>query len=127
MAGILIALLAAGVEALRRQVIREFPDATRADAVARRKERFQAIGAAGRERASAVGRWTSERASSASGAVSAAARDAMVSRAPSADDERLERLERLGKLKASGVLDDAEFRAEKQRIMRETEDGMVTT
>ena len=121
LAGILIALLAAGVEALRRQVIREFPDATRAEAVRRRRERFQALRDAGRERAAAVRGWTSDRAASASGAVTAATRDALASRTPSAEDERLARLERLAKLRESGILDDAEFRAEKQRILQEPE------
>ena len=36
---------------------------------------------------------------------------------PTAQDLRLERLERLLKLRADGILDDDEFRAEKSRIL----------
>jgi hypothetical protein len=37
--------------------------------------------------------------------------------APSADDSRLDRLGRLGELHSTGVLDDAEFAREKERVL----------
>ena len=44
--------------------------------------------------------------------------EATYSDAPSADEDRLEQLEKLGGLKASGVLTDEEFQAEKARLLR---------
>ena len=58
--------------------------------------------------------------------MTAATRDALSARAPSAEDERLARLERLAKLREAGILDDDEFRTEKQRILQEAE-GLATT
>ncbi len=89
---ILIAFLALGTEMLRRQVAREFPDATREVATERWRERMQELrGQLPRPRARA-------------GA------------APAADD-KLARLERLGALKRDGVLTEQEFEAEKKAIL----------
>lgn len=91
---ILIALLILGTEALRRQVIREFPDevSTRSPAgVARRvADRVEEARA---RRAGAGGPATD----------------------PAAD--RVAALERLGKLHESGLLSDEELTAEKRRIL----------
>jgi hypothetical protein len=92
---VLIVLLIAGFEALRHQALRDFPDES----------------------------W--ERAQERWGARYEAARDRMRRRreAPeepeeaAAADLRLEALERLGRLRESGVLDPEEFRREKERIL----------
>ena len=84
---ILIGLLAAGVEALRRQTMREFPDADHHDAGER------------------LGKWVAglgRRGDSGSGPGS---------------DPRLDQLERLGRMRDSGVLDASEYKAEKARIL----------
>src|SRR4051812_20506909 len=113
---ILIALLAAGVEALRRQMIREFPDATRADAVRRRRERWARMTAAGRRSGASLRETATRTAGAASGAI-ASSRSAVTGSAKSDDDARIEQLERLAQLKAAGVLDDEELRTEKARIL----------
>ena len=95
---VLIALAAAGVEALSRKAGREFPDARRGDWWLQMRQRSR------RARAEAGRR------------VGAAIRElGKDDRHP--DDARLERLERLGELKEKGVLTAAEFRAEKKRIL----------
>jgi hypothetical protein len=76
---VLIALLAAGVEVLRRQTAREHPDAS-----------ITGLSLPGR------GRWT---------------------RGAARGSGRLAELERLGKLRDSGVLDGAEFEREKAAIL----------
>jgi putative oligomerization/nucleic acid binding protein len=73
---ILIALLAFGVELLRRKTAREFPNASREESMAHLRERFSSIGRPTRR-------------------------------------NRLEELERLGRLRESGVLTEAEFEREK--------------
>lgn len=75
---ILTALAAGGLEVLRRQAAREFPDAQRRPPSLRR---------------------------------------AAAAPAPSPEDDRLERLARLGELHSGGVLDDAEFAREKARVL----------
>jgi hypothetical protein len=117
---ILVGLLIAGVEALRRQVIREFPDATLDAAKAEYRERWARLTAAGKRRGEAFGAAASRTAQSASTAV-ASRRDASVTQyqpPASPEDARLEQLERLGQLRAAGILDDAELRAEKERILQ---------
>jgi hypothetical protein len=87
---LLILLLIAGFEALRAQAIRDFPDETRGRAA----ERWRAwvdTARSRRVRARAGGR--------------------------AADDERISQLERLARLRESGLLDDEELRREKQRIL----------
>jgi hypothetical protein len=95
---LLVGLLALGVEVLRRQVIREFPDRVTtwspegtAQALAERmRER--------RERRVATG----------------------TAVAASPDEQRLAQLERLARLHESGVLSDEELAAEKKRILEPT-------
>jgi hypothetical protein len=113
---ILVGLLIAGVEALRRQVIREFPDATPEAAKQRYRERWAAFTAASKRRGEALGAAASRTAQSASGAVGATV--SKYKPATSPEDERLEQLERLAQLKAAGVLDDAELAKEKERILQ---------
>jgi hypothetical protein len=96
---ILIALLVAGYEALRRESIDEFPEATMAAA----SERWRA-------RMARAGDWIRGR-SARFGSRGAAAADRP------AEDARLARLERLARLRETGVLDDDEVRAEKARIL----------
>jgi hypothetical protein len=96
---ILIALLALGVEALRRQVAREYPDAARGEsgaAMARARE------LAGRAKATVTARTTVHDDLVPAGAP-----------APSAVSE----LERLSELHRSGGLDDEEFAAAKHRVL----------
>src|SRR5215218_7596138 len=95
---VLAALLALGVEMLRRQVAREFPDASREESVAHM-----------RERAARIGRWArgAARSSGAPGDGAVAA-DRLT---------QLEQLERLGRLRDAHVLDASEFEREKQQIL----------
>jgi hypothetical protein len=91
---LLIALLALGVEALRRQVAREFPDVSREESVERMRERVVGIG-----------RWVRpSHASNGNGAVAVSA-------------GRLDQLERLGRLRDAGVLDEPEFEREKAVLL----------
>lgn len=98
---LLIVVFLIGVEALRRQLIREFPDQVTAGSpggIARSiAERMRE----GRERA--VARRHGQPAA------------APASSAPS--DRRLDQLERLSQLRESGLLSDAELDAEKRRIL----------
>jgi hypothetical protein len=95
---LLIALAGAGLEALRRTTLTEFPGAKRGDWILSMRRRARRAGAeAGRRIGSAARQLTSEEAHP--------------------DDAKLERLERLGQLKEKGVLSAAEFRAEKKRIL----------
>jgi len=88
---LLIGLLALGLEALRRQTAREFPDARREDSFQRLREWVRGIGRRG-PRAPA---------------------------APAAPDARLDELERLGRMRETGLLDAAEFQREKARVLAE--------
>ena len=78
----LIAVLAYGVEVLRRQTAREHPDASREETL--RRLRAWLSGLTHRDRD---------------------------------DGDRVEQLERLGRLRDSGVIDQAEFAREKQRLL----------
>jgi hypothetical protein len=94
---VLVALLAFGVEMLRRQTGREFPDASREQS----QERM-------RRRVSGAGRWMSSRVPRGGtpqprGAVTAT--------------DRLAQLERLSRLRDAHVLDEAEFEREKEEIL----------
>jgi hypothetical protein len=111
---ILAALLAAGVEGLRRQIIREFPDATREVAVARHRERWERFTAAGRARTIAARDTAVQGARSASESVTVR-RAARFTRTE--EDTRIEQLERLARLREAGLLDEEELRAEKARIL----------
>jgi Short C-terminal domain len=102
---ILVLLLGLGFEGLRRRTGREFPDADHRAAMARHRERITGLAGsvAGRTRAG-------------TGAVVRQASAFTASSSP-AEDDRLEQLTRLQDLRAAGVLDDEEFRAEKTRIL----------
>jgi hypothetical protein len=97
-------LLFAGVEVLRRQVRREYPDATFGDLGHAMSDRFAAL----RGRVSAGGRAVTSRVSGRHGDPA--------SPAAAPNGSRLEQLERLGRLRESGVLDDAEFEREKAAV-----------
>lgn len=122
---ILAALLAIGVEALRRQVIREFPTATREEAKRRHHERWASFVAASRRGGETVRASASRAAQSASGAVSAGG--AKVTQFGRPEDARLEQLERLARLREAGVIDADELRAEKERILRGEHDHLAPT
>jgi hypothetical protein len=87
---LLIALLALGVEVLRRQTAREFPDASIEDSTRRIRERLAGLG---RTATGASGRRRAE------------------------EDTRLESLERLARLREAGMLDAAELEREKARVL----------
>jgi hypothetical protein len=87
---LLLGLLALGVEALRRQTAREFPDALRSESF--RGLRNWAAGIGARIR----GLGSRERAT---------------------DDATLEQLERLGRMRESGVLNASEFEQQKSRLL----------
>ncbi|MEX1142848.1 MAG: SHOCT domain-containing protein [Thermoleophilaceae bacterium] len=95
---VLAALLILGVEVLRRQVAREFPDASREEALAR-------IGA----RIVRAGRWAR---GGAGRAAEEPATGAVVT-------DRLDQLERLGRLRDAHVIDASEFEREKAQILAE--------
>jgi hypothetical protein len=109
---ILVGLLTAGTEALRRQVIREFPTATREDAAGRYRERWAVFVASNRRRGDALRASASRATGSTSGAVTAT-----TAQFGSGEDARLQQLERLAELRRAGILDDEELRAEKARIL----------
>jgi hypothetical protein len=93
---VLVALLALGVEVLRRQTAREFPDASREESLQRMRERVAGMG---RRVRGGVARGSERREGEAAGA------------------DRLEQLERLGRLRDAGVLDAPEFEREKAEIL----------
>jgi hypothetical protein len=84
---ILIGLLAAGVEALRRQTMREFPDADHRQSTERLR------------------RWAVGMGRRAGGGGSGKS------------DPRLDQLERLGQMRDSGLLDASEYASEKARVL----------
>ena len=88
---LLIALLAAGTEALRRQTMREFPDADRRQSVQRMRAWAAGLG---------------RRVSPGTAAGPA--------------DEQLNQLERLGRMRDSGLLDASEYAAEKAKVLANT-------
>jgi hypothetical protein len=85
---LLIALLAAGTEALRRQTVREFPDADR------------------RESNDRLRHWASGLGRRLSGGST-----------PAPADAHLDQLERLGRMRDSGLLDASEYKAEKAKVL----------
>jgi hypothetical protein len=110
---LLAVLIAIGFEGLRRMTAREFPDANRKDAERRGRERLA-------HATSAVRGWAGGGAGAVvrqASAVTAGKPGNGGSGPPPAHDERLERLEQLGRLHDSGTVDDDEFRAEKARIL----------
>ena len=117
MVTILAGLLAAGVEALRRQVVREHPTATRASAGARRRERLAALAAGARRHGAELRTSIGGRAASASERLATTSGERLTGAAASPQDERLDQLERLARLQQAGLLDAEELRAEKERIL----------
>jgi Short C-terminal domain len=99
-APLLAILIAIGFEGLRRRTAREFPEADRATAEQHGRERLARATGALRQAPAVL-----------------AARPANGGSGPPPPDDRLEQLERLGRLHDSGTVDDDEFRAEKQRIL----------
>jgi hypothetical protein len=95
---ILIGLLALGLETLRRQTAREYPDARRDDSFPRLRAWARGLG----RRAPRV-----------------PAQVAPAAAAPPASHSRLDQLERLGQLRENGLLDAAEFQREKTRLLAE--------
>jgi hypothetical protein len=93
----LVAALAAGLEALRRKAVREFPEARPGEWRARMRHR---AGRAGREAGRRIGAALSE-----------------LTEDRDAEDLRLDRLERLAELHARGVLTDKELAAEKRKLL----------
>ena len=95
---LLIALAGFGLEALKRKTEREFPGAEKGDWMLAMRQRAR--------RASAE---TGRR-------ISSAMRD-LTADEQHPDDEKLNRIERLGELKERGLLTAAEFREEKKKIL----------
>lgn len=103
---LLIILVAVGVWALRRQTDEEYPDASTAG-----------LDWAGmRERVSGVAAGAKRSAGAAASKVSGSGGDALPAADPST--ARIDQLERLGKLRESGVIDDDEFAAEKAKLLQ---------
>ena len=95
---VLIALAAAGIEALRRKTDAEFPGAKRGDWMQDMRDRVRhATTETGRRVGSAMRGLTDDE--------------------QHPDDARLARLERLGELKEKGVLTPEEFDAEKKKVI----------
>ena len=89
---VLLVLMVAGFEALRRKTVADFPDETWETAGARWSERFAGAGAAMRSGRAKVAK-------------------------PDPEEERIAKLERLRELHEAGLLDDEELAAEKRRIL----------
>jgi hypothetical protein len=110
-AAMLVLLFGLGFEALRRKTAREYPEADRHELEAHARERVARAFQALRDRAAparaAVTRHASGHGANGGNGTSA----------PPAPDPRLDQIERLAQLHDTGVLDDAEFRAEKTRIL----------
>jgi hypothetical protein len=93
---VLIALLALGLEMLRRQTAAEFPDARREESIERMRRRVARMGRWVR------GGWAHASNGHGNGTVA---------------EDRLEQLERLGRLRDAGVLDAREFEREKAEVL----------
>jgi hypothetical protein len=114
---ILIALLAVATEALRRKIAREHPDADMSASIERVHGRARQ-GVAWLRQGTSAGR------TAVAGTASRVVTEAKTrsSGGSSNGGDRLERLERLGRLKETGVLDEQEFAAQKRLILDETGD-----
>jgi hypothetical protein len=99
LAAVLIGLLALGLEAFRRHTAREFPDARREDSFRRLREWVKGFGRR---------------------APRAPAYDGPDTGPPEVPDPRLDRLERLGRLREDGLLDASEYQREKDRLLAES-------
>jgi hypothetical protein len=98
-APVLIGLLALGLEALRRQTAREFPDAERSDS-------FKGVRA-----------WAS--------VVGARVRGLGQRKDTPSADPTLEQLEQLGRLRESGMLDASDFEQQKARLLARLLDSLL--
>jgi hypothetical protein len=96
---LMIALLVAGLEALRRQTAREHPEADARETLGRARERLAHMGAWVKEVGEGAGERMRDRTAGGAGG------------------RKLDELERLAKLRDAGVLDAAEFQREKQRVL----------
>jgi hypothetical protein len=116
---LLAALVTFGVEGLRRQAAREFPGSDRREAGRRRRERIKGAFTGARERTGAGAQAVVRQAVTTAGTATEGppARTGNGHGASAPDDERLERLERLARLRDAGTLDEAEFQAEKSRVL----------
>ncbi len=112
---IIAGMAAFGIHELRKQTAQEFPDASYGDAFGRTKDRVvDAVKGANLGERAAKLRLPEMRRPSGETPTSEAP-TAVV--APSEDDARLGRLERLATLHEKGVLTDEEFAAEKARVL----------
>ena len=114
-AALLVLLFGLGFEALRRKTAREFPSADRHELEAHARERVVRAYQALRERTAAGGNAALRRASPVDHDPAGNGTSA-----PPAPDPRIDQLERLARLRETGALDDAEFRAEKTRLLDRT-------
>jgi hypothetical protein len=103
---ILLLLVGVGAEVLRRQIMRENPDAS----LQRAADRVRALSAG-------VVDWGRARGAAGATAVREGAERVRSQRAAGAEGATIDELERLGRLRESGVLDEAEFAAEKRRVL----------
>jgi hypothetical protein len=112
---IIAGMAAFGIHELRKQTAEEFPDASYGDAFGRTKDRVvDAVKGANLGERAAKLRLPEVRRPSGETPTSEATTAAI---APSEDDARLARLERLAALHEKGVLTDEEFAAEKSRVL----------
>lgn len=114
---ILIALLAIATEALRRKIAREHPDADMGESLERLRERA-------RQGVAWIRQGTSAGRTAVAGSASRVVTEARTrTSGGSSSGARLERLERLARLKDTGVLDEQEFAAQKRLILEEPGEG----
>jgi Short C-terminal domain len=107
-AALLVLLFGLGFEALRRKTAREFPEADRHELERRARERVVTAFHTLRERTAVAGAAVTRRAPAVGDG----------GNGTTAPDPRLDQIERLARLHDTGVLDDAEFRAEKARLLQ---------
>jgi hypothetical protein len=98
----LLAIAAIGLEALGRKIRREFPDARSGDVAERFRKRGRELTTVAAKRMRAAMSDLGE----------------MIDNDAHPEDARLARLEKLGELKEKGVLTEAEFTAEKERLLK---------
>jgi len=111
-AALLVLLFGLGFEALRRKTAREHPSADRHELERHARERVVHAFEVLRNRTATAGTAVMQRAPALGGDGAGNG-----TTAPPAPDPRLDQIERLARLHDTGVLDDAEFRAEKSRIL----------
>jgi hypothetical protein len=128
----LVVLIALGFEAVRRQTVREFPDASRAEALGRWQERIQAGGRWIGGRASSGARVARDSVTQGTATVRQAAAPHLGGRGdtpaegtpatltgPPTEAEKLDQLERLVRLRDAGALDEEEFRTQKAKLLQD--------